>query len=105
MRPETTGETENGKSIRVTRNPLPQKSNLETAQEAEIPNTAFSGTAMAAVISVSRIAASASGSVIALQASERPSPNASLNTTMSGTMRKAPMNDSATNVNNQRNSK
>ena len=44
---------------------LPRKSNFAIAQAAATPNTAFSGTEIAATSSVSRIAASAVGSLIA----------------------------------------
>ena len=44
---------------------LPRKSNLAMAQAAATPNTRFSGTAMPAAISVSLMADSASGSMMA----------------------------------------
>ena len=47
QRPATTGETENGRSMRVIRNALPRKSNLAIAQAAAMPKTALSGTAIA----------------------------------------------------------
>ncbi len=46
---------------------LPGNSNLAMAQEAARPNKKLAGTAMAATSSVSRIAASASGSLMASQ--------------------------------------
>jgi hypothetical protein len=46
----------------VVRKALPRNSNLAMHQAAATPNTRFSGTAMAAVISVRRIADQASGS-------------------------------------------
>ena len=58
----STGDTENGRSISVIRNCLPRKSYFAIAQAAATPNTTFSGTAIAAASSVSRIADSASGS-------------------------------------------
>ena len=61
MRPETTGETENGRSISVIRNALKRKSNLAIAQLAASPMTTLSGTAMAATVNVSFSAATASG--------------------------------------------
>ncbi len=67
MRPATTGDTEKGRSIRVTRKVLPGKSNLAIAQAAAMPNTVLSGTAMAAATSDSRTAARVSGSVIEVQ--------------------------------------
>ena len=60
-----TGETENGRSISVIRSCLPRKSNLAIAQAAATPKTRFSGTAIAAASSVSRIAERASGSASA----------------------------------------
>src|SRR2546422_2203934 len=56
-----TGETLNGRSIRVVRRFFPLKSNLATAQAAATPNAALSGTTMAAVSRVSRMAANATG--------------------------------------------
>ena len=51
--------------MKVMSNCLPGKSNLVMAQAAAMPNTRLSGTAIAAVSSVSRIADSASGSISA----------------------------------------
>ena len=48
IRPATTGDTENGRSMRVISSCLPRKSNLAMAQAAATPNTRFSGTAIAA---------------------------------------------------------
>ena len=62
IRPATTGEMENGRSISVVRKALPLNSYLAMHQAAATPNTRFSGTAMAAVMSVSRMADQASGS-------------------------------------------
>ena len=62
MRPETTGETENGRSIRVISRLLPLNSNLAIAHEAARPNATFAGTEIAATVSVSLIAACASAS-------------------------------------------
>ena len=63
--PEITGETPNGRSTSVTRTFLPGNSNLAMAQDAATPKTRLSGTAIAAVISVSLSAESAMGSVSA----------------------------------------
>jgi hypothetical protein len=60
-----TGETENGKSINVSKKLLPRNSNFAIAQEAATPKIKLAGTAIAAVINVKRIADSASGSLIA----------------------------------------
>ena len=57
-----TGETEKGRSIRVISRLLPLNSNFAMAQEAVRPKMTFRGTAIAATVKVSRIAASASGS-------------------------------------------
>ena len=65
IRPETTGETAKGRSIAVVSSDFPRKSNLAMAQAAATPNTAFRGTEIAATSSVSRIAARATGSLIA----------------------------------------
>ena len=57
IRPDITGETVKGKSISVVRTFLPTNSNLAIAQDAATPNSMLSGTAIAAVISVSWMAA------------------------------------------------
>src|SRR4029077_2591449 len=62
IRPEITGETEKGRSINVMRKLLPGNWNFAMAQAAAIPKIRFSGTAMAAAVKVSQIAAAASGS-------------------------------------------
>jgi hypothetical protein len=61
-RPEITGLTENGRSISVIKKVLPAKSNFAIAQAAIRPNTRLRVTEIEATSSVSRIAASASGS-------------------------------------------
>src|SRR3981189_2429375 len=61
-RPEITGRTENGRSISEIRKVLPRKSNLAIAQAATRPNARLRPTEIAATISVSLIADSASGS-------------------------------------------
>ena len=63
--PATTGDTENGRSIKVISACLPRKRNFAIAQAAAIPNTMFKGTAIAAASTVRRNAAKASASVIA----------------------------------------
>ena len=54
--------TASGRSMSVTSRLLPGNSNLATDQAAASPNTMFTGTAMAAVSSVSRIADRTAGS-------------------------------------------
>ena len=61
IKPATTGDTENGRSISVMRMGLPGNSNLAIAHAAANPNRTFSGTVMAATSSVRRIAAIESG--------------------------------------------
>ncbi len=63
--PDTTGETAKGRSIAVISSDLPRNSKFAIAQAAAMPKTALTGTEIAATSSVSRIAASAIGSVIA----------------------------------------
>src|SRR5690348_442522 len=87
MRPEITGETENGKSMNDVRRLLPRKSYLETAQAAATPNAEFKGTAMSAVMTVSLMEESASGSPSASHAASRPFSSAAENTVMSGSSR------------------
>ena len=62
INPATTGETEKGKSISVTKRLLPGKENFAIDQAAARPKTRLAGTAMAATIKVSFTAAMASGS-------------------------------------------
>src|SRR3546814_8730944 len=73
MRPETTGDTENGRSINVIRKLFPRKSNFVIAQEAATPKTMLSGTAIAATSKVSFIAIQASGSATASRSEEHTS--------------------------------
>src|SRR5215469_10412475 len=75
---------------------LPGKSNLATDQAAAIPNRLFRGTAMAAAMSDSRKAASASGSMIAVQKAQTPRARASLNTSTSGSNKSTAINEKAT---------
>jgi len=93
--PATTGETENGRSIRVISNCLPRNWNLVTAQAAATPNTRFTGSAMAATSRVSRMADQASGSTMAARYSCHPLRRASVNTAASGTSRNSVRNASA----------
>ncbi len=65
MRPAMTGDTVNGRSMKVVRRLLPVKSNLAMHHAAVTPKTVLSTIDATAVISVRRIAASASGSVMA----------------------------------------
>ena len=57
IRPEITGDTLNGRSISVISALLPRNRYFAISQAAATPNTRFSGTQIAAVSSVSRIAA------------------------------------------------
>jgi hypothetical protein len=66
-RPDTTGETEKGRSIKVKSAPLPQKRNFDTHHAADSPKAALIGTTIAAATNVSAIAARASGSPSALK--------------------------------------
>ncbi len=72
-----TGDTENGRSISVSNRFLPRNSNLAMAHAAATPNTTLSGTAIAATLSVSVMADSASGSASAAQYTSRPLRSAS----------------------------
>ena len=65
IRPAITGRTENGRSMNVSSRFLPRKSNLAIDHAAAMPKTRLSGTAIAAASSVSLIAETASGSLIA----------------------------------------
>lgn len=62
IRPATTGEMENGRSIKVVKNALPLNSYLAIHHAAATPKTRFKGTAISAVISVSLMEEIASGS-------------------------------------------
>src|SRR5690606_22125221 len=83
-RPATTGERENGRSIRVMSSCLPRKSNLAIAQAAATPNTVLSGTTTAAVIRVSWIADTVSGVRSASQYTSSPLENAYARTDATG---------------------
>ncbi len=63
--PAITGDTENGRSIRVISRLLPRNSNLLTAHAAATPKMVFSGTAIAAASRVRRIELSVSASTSA----------------------------------------
>ncbi len=65
--PPITGDTENGRSTSVISRFLPANWNFVIAQAAAMPKIALSGTTISAVSRVSRMAASASGSVIVAQ--------------------------------------
>ncbi len=67
INPEITGDTENGRSIKVVNRLLPLNSKRVIAQAAATPNTVFNGTVTAAVNKVNLIAASVSGSDNAAQ--------------------------------------
>src|SRR5690606_26961406 len=84
IRPAMTGETENGRSINVTRMLLPRNSYLLTHQAAAMPNTRLSGTEMPTAINVSFSAAIASGSKMAPKKVPRPCLSPSLSTITSG---------------------
>ena len=62
IKPAITGETENGRSIKVVKIDFPRKLNLATDHAAATPNTTFNGTAIAAVSKVSLTADKVSGS-------------------------------------------
>src|SRR3954465_14374580 len=87
-RPEITGLTENGRSTSEISNVLPRNSNLVIAHAAIKPNTRLRVTEIAATVSVSRIAESASGSVSAEKYAPTPFENACANTTTSGSTTK-----------------
>ncbi len=63
---------------------LPRQSNLVIAQAAAMPKAAFSGTTMAATVSVSQIADCASGSDSEASAKAQPRRSASSNTAIRG---------------------
>src|SRR5437773_2768840 len=91
-----TGETENGKSIKVVSRLLPGNENLAIAQAAATPNTTLSGTAIAVAVSVRRIAANASESAMAATYTATPFLSPSTKTNASGAKRKTERNASAT---------
>ena len=73
IRPEITGDTAKGRSIRLTSRFLPRNSKRVMHQAAASPKAALSGTQIAATSSVRRMAASAWGSRIAARATRQPS--------------------------------
>ena len=86
-RPEITGETENGSSIRVISRLRPRNWKRPMHQAAASPHTVFSGTLIAATSNVSPIAATVSGSASASPTAASPCDSASVNTTASGSSR------------------
>src|SRR5438045_6143165 len=87
IRPATTGETENGRSMSVVSRDLPRNSNLAMAQAAATPNNTLSGTLMAATVRVRRMADHESGSVNEFQYAGSPLEKACANTFTSGSNR------------------
>jgi len=73
--PTTTGDRASGRSMKAFRRPLPQKDFRTIASAHTIPNTVFTGTAMAVMISVSLNAWSVSGAVSASHAGAKPCSN------------------------------
>ena len=74
-RPTTTGEIANGRSISASSSRLPGKRPRTSASAAKTPNTALSGTVMAATSSVRNSAWIAAGVVIESQTKPRPFSN------------------------------
>jgi hypothetical protein len=62
MRPETTGDTASGRSMRAVRIVLPRKSKRAIAHAAQRPKPRLAGTAMPATRRVRRMAERAAGS-------------------------------------------
>ena len=73
--------------MKAFRSPLPGNRRRTIASAATIPNTVFSGTAIAVISSVSLNAFSASGDVIAAHAASVPFSNVRQNTIASGPIR------------------
>src|SRR6266446_4640422 len=96
MRPATTGETENGRSISAVSNVRPGKRKREMLQAAAMPKTRFVTTAIGATVIVRRIAASVSSSAVSVrQYAPKPRPNASTKTSTSGITIRTPTTPSA----------
>src|SRR4051812_7300742 len=95
IRPATTGDTENGRSISVISSDFPRKLNFAMAHAAQIPKITFRGTLMAATISVNRMAARASGLFNEAKYAFHPWPNACAKTFTSGRNRNTIQNASA----------
>src|SRR5262245_56960719 len=94
--PEMTGETLKGTSMSVVRRCLPRNSNFAIAHAAASPKIRFSGTAIAAVVSVRRIACRETGSPTAERYAAIPFSKAFANTSSKGTRRKSVRNPIAT---------
>ncbi|MNM67463.1 hypothetical protein D3C81_789990 [compost metagenome] len=97
--PATTGDTENGRSIKVTNQRFPGKLCLLTTQAAATPKTRFNGTTMAVTMSVSFTADNASGSLIATQNACTPPRKASTKTSSNGSSRNDSRKPSAPSIN------
>src|SRR5262249_17018341 len=93
--PEITGDTENGTSISVLRNDLPQNSYFAIAHEAQTPKIRLAGTAIAATSSVSWMAAAPAGPVKAAKNVPRPLTKAWANTVANGSTSSTSMNRTA----------
>src|SRR6187551_2756918 len=83
-----TGDTANGRSMSVVSRLLPRKLYLAMSHDAATPNTRLAGTAITAVVRVSLMALSASGSANAAKNAPHPLRSASVNTAASGRTRK-----------------
>src|SRR5438105_10224184 len=81
---------------------LPRKRKFAMAQAAAIPNSAFTGTTMAAVSSVRPMAERASGCKIAWRYRPRPALSAVANTAASGTATNEPRRTAAAETSSQR---
>ena len=101
-RPAITGETANGRSMSESNNARPLKRCLVTAHAAAMPNKVLSGTAMAAVRSVSFTADQAASSYSEARKTSQPRRSASMNTANSGINRNNVRKPTATVINTAR---
>src|SRR5690242_10917838 len=104
MSPDTTGDTASGRSISVMRMLLPRNSNLAIHQAAVMPKIVFSGTTMAAAVSVNRIDARVASSEKLEKYAAQPCSSAMANTAASGAASSAPRNVSEMVMSSQRTS-
>src|SRR5690349_1889182 len=104
MSPDTTGDTASGRSMSVMRMLLPRNSNLAIHQAAVMPKIVFSGTTMAAAVSVNRIDARVASSEKLEKYAVQPCSSAMANTAASGAASNAPRNVSETVMSSQRTS-
>src|SRR5262245_42834476 len=103
MRPTTTGETANGRSMTASNRALPGNRNRAIVHAAATPKRTFNATEQGATIKVSKTECRVSGSAVRLcQYAPNPALNASANTATTGTTTNIPRNPAVNRLSDQR---